>query len=171
MEFMIIISLKVFNKVLMEASPLLHKKEESKQSVSRNDNYIIEETVSIKPIKQKLVKRNLVYKSVKVNCDSAKTIRPLFEQIIFENPGWKLTSSLNSDIIYLGHNTKDDDIYNILTKYKNTIINRYPNVKPLARKDTFQEMMAIANDINPSFFNFVPRTFVFPRDEAAFLSY
>lgn len=91
----------------------------------------------MKPIRQKLIKRNLTSKKVSVNCETAKTIKALFLQIMFENPGWKLTTSVHSDIIYLGHNTKDEDIYNILCKNKNTIINRYPSVKPLARKDIF----------------------------------
>ena len=70
--------------------------------------------MAIKPIKQKLAKRNLTSKRVSVNCETAKTIKALFWQIIFENPGWKLTTSTNSDIMYLAHNTKDEDIYNIL---------------------------------------------------------
>jgi len=32
-------------------------------------------------------------------------------------------------------------------------------------------MMAIASDINSDAFDFVPRTFVFPRDEPKFLEY
>jgi len=97
----------------------------------------MEEIVAIKPIKQKLTKRNLTSKKVSVNCETVKTIKSIFLQIMFENPGWKFTTNVNSDIIYLGHNTKDEDIYNILLTNKNTIINRYPNVKPLARKDIF----------------------------------
>lgn len=73
--------------------------------------------------------------------------------------------------MYLGHTTKDEEIYQILTKKKKTIINRYPNVKPLARKDTFQQMMAVASDLDSDGFDFVPRTFVFPEDEARFLEY
>ena len=72
--------------------------------------------------------------------------------------------------MWLGHTTKDEEIYDIL-KSKKTIINRYPNVKPLSRKDTFQEMMAIACDQNDEAFDFIPRTFVMPRDEAQFHKY
>jgi hypothetical protein len=91
------------------------------------------------------------------------------DSIIQEN-NWKDTTRTDCDIMYLVHTTKDDEIYNILQK-KKAIINRYPNVKSLARKDTFQEMMAIAHDFNWQGFDFVPKSFVFPRDTNLFHEY
>ena len=40
---------------------------------------------------------------------------------------------------------------------KDRIINRYPYIKHISRKDNFEAMMAIAAEINPDIYNFVPR--------------
>jgi len=42
----------------------------------------------------------------------------------------------------------DDEIFNILIN-KNTILNRYPNIKDISRKDNFENMMLIAANIDP----------------------
>ena len=69
-------------------------------------------------------------------CDKLlERMKPVVDQL--QNPTWKETTNANCDLMYLAHTTKDDEIYSILAKYERTIINRYPNVKPLTRKDTF----------------------------------
>ena len=64
----------------------------------------------------------------------------------------------------------DDEIFDTLVN-KSKIINKYPNIQHISRKDNFENMMAMAADINPDFYNFVPRTFVLPQDEKKFVEY
>jgi len=54
---------------------------------------------------------------------------------------------------------------------KDRIINRYPNIKELGRKDVFERMMSVGSDISPETFDFVPPSFIFPRDQAKFEAY
>ena len=71
---------------------------------------------------------------------------------------------------FLWHTVPDDEIFNILIN-KNTILNRYPNIKDISRKDNFENMMSIAANIDEKAYDFVPRTFVLPNDEKKFLEY
>lgn len=64
---------------------------------------------------------------------------------------------------WVTHTAKDEDIYEILGK-KNKIINRYPNVKHLSRKDNFELMMKFPVDVLGDEYDFTPRTFVIPDD-------
>ena len=42
------------------------------------------------------------------------------------------------------------------------MINRYPNVRPLAHKDTFADLTRLALEMDPEGFDFIPPTFVLP---------
>ena len=44
----------------------------------------------------------------------------------------------------------------------NKMINRYPNVRPLAHKDTFADLTRVAQEMDPEGFDFIPPTFVLP---------
>ena len=58
------------------------------------------------------------------------------------NPGWSETLSKEKfDMAYIWHSTPDEEIYNYLCNMKGKIINRYPGVKAIARKDNFETMM------------------------------
>jgi hypothetical protein len=63
-----------------------------------------------------------------------------------------------------------EEIYEILSKKKH-LVNRYPNVRELGRKDIFQNMMTIAREMAPSSFDFVPPSFIFPADKDRFEAY
>ena len=51
------------------------------------------------------------------------------------------------------------------------VINRYPNIKGLGRKDWFEQMMELGRNISEDTFNFVPPSFIFPRDLKKFKEY
>ena len=70
--------------------------------------------------------------------------------------------------MYLWHGDDDQEIYNHLLKSKNRIIARYPNILELDRKDLLQKIMDIAYEHNSEEFDFVPKTFTFPKDEKRF---
>lgn len=96
------------------------------------------------------------------NCHGANHAYPLVLEMIRRNPGWTETLSKDRfDMAYIWHNTPDDEIYNILLNMKGKIINRYPGVKRIARKDNFETMMQIAYEEDETF-DFVPKTFIFP---------
>lgn len=50
-------------------------------------------------------------------------------------------------------------------------MSRYPNIKELSRKDSLQLMAELASKFNPTIHKFVPPTFLFPQDAAAFKQY
>ena len=75
-----------------------------------------------------------------------------------ENPGWQESFDQNNcDVNFLWHTTSDEEICEILMNKNGRIINRYPFIKHISRKDNFEGMMAIAADINSDTYNFVPR--------------
>ena len=94
----------------------------------------------------------------------------LLEEIIRRSGGRFKATNGQSDFVWLGPSAKPDELYDLL-KAKNKIINRYPNVKELCRKDTFSEMMQIMCDINPDVFEFVPPSFVFPQERPLWEEY
>ena len=50
-------------------------------------------------------------KKYTINCAGAKAVKAVLDLMIEENPQWKETTNLNSDVMYLGHTTKDEEIY------------------------------------------------------------
>jgi len=72
--------------------------------------------------------------------------------------------------MWLFPSADDEQIYKILNE-KNRITNRYPNIKDLGHKDTFQRMMSTAQEISPDGIDFVPPSFTFPKDAQKFLAY
>ena len=96
----------------------------------------------------------------------------LLEEIIRTSAGrFKATTSKTTDFLWLGPSSKPEDIYEILKKDKNRIINRYPNVKDLCHKDKFKDMMQVISYVNPEVFEFVPPSFVFPHEEDLWREY
>ena len=72
---------------------------------------------------------------------------------------------------FLAPGIRDEEIFEILLNQKGKIVNKYPGVKELARKDNFDQIMRLASVEDPEAFDFIPRTFVFPQDEKDFLQY
>lgn len=101
------------------------------------------------------------------HCSKAQSEYQLLTEIMREErPNWKFDLNPdNCDVILLWHRAGAKEIRKILSK-RRTILNRYPNIKTLSHKDTFQKMMAIACDQDAfGAYNFVPRTFLYPRDK------
>ena len=46
-----------------------------------------------------------------INCAGAKAVKAVLDLMIVQNPCWKETTKTNSDIMYLGHTAKDEEIY------------------------------------------------------------
>ena len=44
------------------------------------------------------------------------------------------------------------------------MINRYPNMRQLAHKDTFAELTKLAVKMDPEGFDFIPPSFILPND-------
>jgi len=60
------------------------------------------------------------------------------EKVIADNAGWKTTLSLDCDIWYLTCNQMyEEQIYQQLLQNKKIMVNRYPNIKTISRKDNF----------------------------------
>lgn len=61
------------------------------------------------------------------------------QHLMAMNKGWKETLSDDKwDMCFLWHTTKEEEIFDILTKKSGRLINRYPPaIKELARKDNF----------------------------------
>lgn len=124
------------------------------------------EVVEKSPAKKKTPAKRML-----LNCQAANHATPLMQEVIKATPGWQETlCKENFDMMYLWHNTDPALIYDILLNKKNKIINRYPEVVKIARKDNLESMMRIAYDECDSF-DFMPRTFIFPQDEASFHAY
>jgi len=88
----------------------------------------------------------------------------LLDAIIAESSG-KYKETMNNtqfDFKWCAPTAENDELYKLLSK--DTIINRYPNIKEMSRKDTFEAMMSLASDIDPEIFDFVPPSFILPRD-------
>ena len=86
---------------------------------------------------------------VMINCHTSTHAHLILEQLYKENQGWTETLNKESnDVSFLWHTVPDDEIFNILIN-KNTILNRYPNIKDISRKDNFENMMLIAANIDP----------------------
>lgn len=120
---------------------------------------------------EKEKKKKPKFKSFAINCFAANHAYPLVQEMCKMNPGWHETLSKEKfDMMYIWHTTEMAEIYDILLNKKNKIINRYPGVRDIARKDNTESMMKIAADESPSY-DFVPRTFIFPQEEAKFHEY
>ena len=75
----------------------------------------------------------------------------------------------NFDVYWASPSAENDEVYGVLNNKQ--LINRYPNIKDLGRKDTFQNMIYLGCAIDPEAFDFVPPTFVFPQDASSFKNY
>lgn len=99
-----------------------------------------------------------------INAATGAGAYPVLKRMTEEIKGWNMTLSKDPDVMWISHVPTDEEMYAWLLKKKNMIINRYPAVKLVSRKDTFQHMAAMANGFNSELFDFVPLTFVLPQD-------
>ena len=149
-----------------------HKKKEYKRDPSEE----IIERKGLVPPKRPIVEEKATQDSsgsaspsdgpgFKVNLQEAKHATPMMREVIRLNK-WKETTK-RGGMHYLWHTTDDDILMQALQKGK--IVNRYPQVvKPIARKECFENMMRLASDQAPGEYDFIPRSFIFPQDEVAF---
>ena len=74
-----------------------------------------------------------------LNIEKSNAGRSLMEAIIDESKGkYEETAHPdNSDFKWVAPSNEDSDTYNILSKQKDRVINRYPSIKELGHKDTF----------------------------------
>lgn len=104
-----------------------------------------------------------------MNVSTGSNAHYLFERLVEENAGWNFTlNKKDCDLMYLSHVPREEELYDMLMTQKNLVINRYPNVKLVSRKDTLQRMMDMAADFNSEAFDFIPLTFVLPQDMKKF---
>lgn len=68
----------------------------------------------------------------------------LLNEMIASNGDSYKKSTTKFDVMMMTSKSKDEEIYKFLRK-KRKIVNRYPNVKALSRKDQFQDMMKLAS--------------------------
>lgn len=109
----------------------------------------------------------------RLNISKAHHADALMEALVAESKGTytKTIDPDNSDFKWVPPAAEDAEIYKILENDKNRIINRYPKIKDLGRKDQFQTLSSIASEIDPDAFDFVPPSFTFPEDAKKFLAY
>ena len=93
----------------------------------------------------------------------------LLEEVISSSAGRFISEAgdgagKKADFVWLGPTAKPDEIYQILEHDAGRIVNRYPNVKELCRKDTFKTMMDVMHGLNPNDFEFMPLSFTFPQE-------
>lgn len=94
-----------------------------------------------------------------LNVSTGSNTYSLFEKLVAENDDWWFTISKNSDVMILNNHP-----WNKLVFRKDQIINRYPNMCVIGRKDVFQRIIQVAEHFNQDAFDFIPRSFVFPQD-------
>lgn len=105
-------------------------------------------------------------KSVLLNVSKRSHAYSLFEQLVKENHQWNLTTGRNCDVI-IPDNKRD---FKVSPGY-NQIINRYPFINIIGRKDIFQRIIETAEHFNPNSYDFIPRTFILPEEMYQFKNY
>ena len=97
-----------------------------------------------------------------MHIDNSSHVKPLLEILIRENPSWKETvSDKDWRLKWVSCNVDDEELVSLLSG-KDKLVNRYPDAKKLAHKDTFPQMAKIAQLIDPEGFSFIPPTFTLP---------
>ena len=81
--------------------------------------------------------KKIKVKKLMVNAATGAGAYPVLKRMTEEVKGWQMTLSKDADVMWISHVPTDEEMYGWLLKKKNMIINRYPGVKPVSRKDTF----------------------------------
>ena len=105
-------------------------------------------------------------KKISFNVSTGSNSYNLFEELVNENSDWKFSLAAGADVMILNNHPWEK-----LVPRKGQIINRYPNMQSIGRKDTFQKMIAVAEHFNKEAFDFIPRTFVLPQEYNKFKNY
>ena len=113
-----------------------------------------------------------VYKSkkCKIELSNASNGDRIVKLLVDERKGWKLGPFKRADIKWMGSGD-DDEKLDILQTKKGSIINYYPFVKTVAHKDSLKSMMDLCRCFNKEAYEFVPFTFVLPRESEEFNDY
>ena len=97
-----------------------------------------------------------------VHIDNSSHVKPLLEILIKENATWQETlSDKDWRLKWVSCNADDEELVALLSG-KDKMVNRYPDAKKLAHKDTFSQMTKIAQLIDREAFSFIPPTFTLP---------
>ena len=96
-----------------------------------------------------------------MNIHEASHVKPLLEKLIAQDPNWKETLMKDYKLKWVSCNIDDEDLIQLMVP-KGKLVNRYPNAKGLAHKDTFSSMMKFATQISKEEYDFVPPTFSLP---------
>mmetsp|Transcript_19225 Transcript_19225/g.29475 ORF Transcript_19225/g.29475 Transcript_19225/m.29475 type:complete len:122 (+) Transcript_19225:18-383(+) len=108
-------------------------------------------------------------KKIGINFDKPNNIRPTLEQFIKVNPIYFEAKPENAKIQWVHSSHDGEDTREMIRKGR--IVNHYPDVKDLSRKDAFQMMMSTAREMDGDAFDFVPPTFVLPFESEKFSKY
>ena len=107
-----------------------------------------------------------------MNIKDAKSAQPLMEEIISNNYSYVKVFDENSDFKYFSPSTEDEIIFKVLENQDGRIVNFYPNISHLFRKDEFKSMMQMAVDMDlEDTFDFVPPSFNLPVDTKKYEEY
>eukprot|EP00344_Euplotes_crassus_P004704 CAMPEP_0197010302 /NCGR_PEP_ID=MMETSP1380-20130617/53704_1 /TAXON_ID=5936 /ORGANISM="Euplotes crassus, Strain CT5" /LENGTH=148 /DNA_ID=CAMNT_0042432139 /DNA_START=24 /DNA_END=470 /DNA_ORIENTATION=- len=103
-------------------------------------------------------------KTILINTKNSGSAGVLLEEVIASND-WKETrSDCKGNIIWAG-NVRYETVLPILTTKKKVAYSKIPELKVIAHKSDLAIVMNYMQQFYPDEFNFVPRTFVCPRDE------
>lgn len=94
-------------------------------------------SISPKPIK------TLGTRKVSLNVSTGSNSHDLFATLVQENDDWKLSLAKNSDVMILNNHAWEKLEYR-----KDQIVNRYPNMCQLGRKDVFSRIVNLTEHFN-----------------------
>ena len=137
--------------------------EEKKQAFEGpEDDYVSDDSAETQE------KKSRKYVQYKLNIKHSSHAEALLEDILASDNGYVRCLTDQCDFQYVSPSTDNADILELLTKHKNKLVNRYPNIKDLCRKDQFKTMMDLACQVDPDAFDFVPPSFTLPADKDRF---
>lgn len=111
-----------------------------------------------------------------IYCKQAGKSSELMHELIKNNAssGWRETIKADKfNFMYCGLTIaphEDEQIYDLLLNKKGCMINRYPRIT-FDKRRTFTYLMQSLTSLLGKSLEFLPRTFVFPEDEAEFKQY
>ncbi|CAI2363799.1 unnamed protein product [Moneuplotes crassus] len=110
------------------------------------------------------VKKKVPKKALLINTKNSSHAGPLLDEVIAFN-GWKETKFEGKGNIYWAGNARYEAVLPILTTKKKMAYSKIPELKEIAHKSDLARVINYMQRFYPNDFNFVPRTFICPRDE------
>lgn len=107
----------------------------------------------------------------------ARSVKPLLQQIIARKANWvESLSFTNCKVRWVPHSCEEKDQLTILQDPGKMIINKFPGLHGLARKDTFSSLMTLRNLLvseqhNEVIESFEPKSFRLPQESQLFAQY